>query len=101
MTAEDLRRYVYSRAHPGDLRQIAIGMVTTTEGFPIAHHVFAGDALDRKTVGEVVKDLRERLGLSKVTFVGDRGILRAANREAIRGAGMDYLIAHSLTRLLQ
>lgn len=34
-------------------------------------------------VEEVAKDLPERLGLSKVTFVGDRGILRAANREAI------------------
>ena len=98
VTAEDVRRYGYSRDHRGDRRQIVIGMVTTTDGIPIAHHVFAGNTLDRKTVEEVVKDLRERLGLSKVTFVGDRGILSAANREAIRGAGMDYLIAHSLRR---
>lgn len=98
VTAEDVRRYGYSRDHRGDRRQIVIGMVTTTDGIPIAHHVFAGNTLDRKTVEEVVKDLRERLGLSKVTFVGDRGILSAANREAIREAGMDYLIAHSLRR---
>jgi transposase len=98
VTAEDVRRYGYSRDHRGDRRQIVIGMVTTTDGIPIAHHVFAGNTLDRKTVEEVVKDLRERLGLSKVTFVGDRGILSAANREAIREAKMDYLIAHSLRR---
>ncbi len=98
VTAEDVRRYGYSRDHRGDRRQIVIGMVTTTDGIPIAHHLFPGNTLDRKTVEDVVKDLRERPGLSKVTFVGDRGILSAANREAIRGAGMDYLIAHSLRR---
>lgn len=98
VTAEDVRRYGYSRDHRGDRRQIVIGMVTTTDGIPIAHHLFPGNTLDRKTVEDVVKDLRERLGLSKVTFVGDRGILSAANREAIRGAGMDYLIAHALRR---
>ena len=98
VTAEDIRKYGYSRDHRRDRRQIVIGMVTTTDGIPIAHHVFAGNTLDRKTVEEVVKDLRERLGLKKVTFVGDRGILSAANREAIRGAGMDYLIAHGLRR---
>ena len=98
VTAGDIRKYGYSRDHRGDRRQIVIGMVTTTDGIPIAHHVFAGNTLDRKTVEEVVKDLRERLGLKGVTFVGDRGILSAANREAIRGAGMDYLMAHGLRR---
>ena len=98
VTAEDIRRYGYSRDHRGDRRQIVIGMVTTTDGIPIAHHVFPGNTLDRKTVESVVEDLQGRLGLRKVTFVGDRGVLSAANREAIREAKMDYLIAHGLRR---
>lgn len=98
VTAEDIRRYGYSRDHREDRRQIVIGMVTTTDGIPIAHHVFAGNTVDRKTVAAVIADLRERLGVTRVTFVGDRGILSAANREAIREAGMDYLIAHGVRR---
>ena len=98
VTEEDVRKYGYSRDHRRDRRQIVIGMVTTTDGIPIAHHVFQGNTLDRKTVEGVVKDLTERLGLSKVTFVGDRGCLSAANRGAIREAKMDYLIAHPLRR---
>jgi transposase len=39
-----------------------IGLVTTTDGIPIAQHVLPGNALDRKTVEDVGKDLRERLG---------------------------------------
>lgn len=48
-----------------------------------APHLPRQPAGPQKMVEEVAKDLPERLGLSKVTFVGDRGILRAANREAI------------------
>jgi hypothetical protein len=62
VTAEDVRRYGYSRDHRGDRQQIVIGLVTTTDGIPIAQHVLPGNALDRKTVEDVGKDLRERLG---------------------------------------
>jgi transposase len=98
ITDEDVRRYGYSRDHRKDRRQIVIGMVTTTDGIPIAHHVLAGNTLDRKSVEGVVQDLRDRLGIKGVTFVGEGGILSAPNREAIREAGMDYLIAHALRR---
>ena len=57
ITDEDVRRYGYSRDHRKDRRQIVIGMVTTTDGIPIAHHVLAGNTLDRKTVEGVVQDL--------------------------------------------
>ena len=98
IAADDIRKYGYSRDHRSDRRQIVIGMVTTTDGIPIAHHVFPGNTLDKKTVEAVVKDLTERLGLQKVTFVGDRGLLSEGVREVIRGAGMDYLLAHALRR---
>jgi len=52
--------------------------------------------LDRKTVEGVAEDLHGRLGLRKVRFVGDRGVLSAANREAIRESKTDYLIARGL-----
>ena len=76
MTEDDVRNYGYSRDHRSDRRQIVIGMVTTTDWIPIAHHVFGGNTLDRKTVQGVVKDLKERLRVSRVTFVGDRGFVR-------------------------
>ncbi len=43
-----------------------------------------------------MEDLRGRLGLRKVTFVGDRGVLSAANREGIREARIGDLIARGL-----
>jgi transposase len=52
---------------------VLIGVVMM-DGWPIAHHVFAGNRLDQTTVAEVVEDLRRRFGLQRVVFVGDRGI---------------------------
>jgi len=40
------------------------------EGWPIAHHVFAGNRLDQTTVMEVVQDLNQRFALNRVVFVG-------------------------------
>jgi hypothetical protein len=61
------------------------------DGWPIAHHVFAGNRLDQTTVGEVIEDLRQRFGLQRVVFVGDRGMVTekcgtaAPNRAGLLG----------------
>jgi len=62
------------------------------DGWPIAHHVFAGNRLDQTTVGEVVEDLRRRFGLERWFFVGDRGMVTLKNVEELRQAGQGYLV---------
>jgi hypothetical protein len=69
----ELGRFGYSRDGKPRNRQVLIGVVMM-DGWPIAHHIFAGNRLDQTTVAEVVEDLRQRFGLQRVVFVGDRGI---------------------------
>jgi transposase len=90
---EDLRRYGYSRDHRPERRQIVLGLVLSREGLPLAHHVFPGDRPDKKTVSEVVRDLKERFGIRRAVFVGDRGMLSEENLEAILDADFDYLMS--------
>lgn len=87
----ELGRFGYSRDGKPRNRQVVIGMVMM-DGWPIAHHVFAGNRLDQTTVGEVVEDLRRRLGLERVVFVGDRGMVTLKNVEQLRQAGQGYLV---------
>lgn len=61
-------------------------------GWPIAHHVFRGSARDSKTVPEVVKDLKQRFGLKRVIFVGDRGMVTTDNVERIKAPKQGYLM---------
>ena len=87
----ELGRFGYSRDGKPRNRQVVIGVVMM-EGWPIAHHVFAGNRLDQTTVGEVVEDLRRRFGLERVVFVGDRGMVTLKNLEQLRQAGQGYLV---------
>ena len=86
-----LGRFGYSRDGKPRHRQVLIGVVMM-DGWPIAHHVFAGNRLDQTTVGEVVEDLRQRFGLQRVVFVGDRGMVTLKNVEQLRQAGQGYLV---------
>lgn len=48
----------YSRDHRPRNRQVLVGLVMV-DGWPIAHHVFAGNWRDANTVPEVLRDLSE------------------------------------------
>ena len=54
------------------------GLLTNSEGCPVAVEVFAGNTSDPKTVAAQIEKLRERFGLQTVVLVGDRGMLTAA-----------------------
>src|SRR5260370_17707645 len=62
------------------------------DGWPVAHHVFAGNRLDQTTVLEVVKDLNQRFALNRVVFVGDRGMMTVGNVEQLRQNQQGYLL---------
>jgi transposase len=87
----ELGRFGYSRDGKPRHRQVLLGVVMM-DGWPIAHHVFAGNRLDQTTVEEVVEDLRQRFGLQRVVFVGDRGMVTLNNLEQLRQAGQGYLV---------
>jgi len=87
----ELGRFGYNRDSKPRNRQVLIGVVMM-EGWPIAHHVFAGNRLDQTTVGEVVEDLHQRFGLRRVVFVGDRGMMTLNNVARLRQAGQGYLV---------
>jgi len=54
--------------------QIVIGLLCTPEGCPVAVEVFPGNTSDPKTLQAAVTKARERFGLTRVVFVGDRGL---------------------------
>jgi transposase len=72
-------------------RQVLVGLVMI-EGWPIAHHVFAGNGRDASTVPQVLQDLQGRFGLARVIFVGDRGMMTSSNLEQLRGEGQGYVV---------
>lgn len=87
----ELGRFGYSRDSKPRNRQVLVGVVMM-EGWPIAHHVFAGNRLDQTTVPEVLEDLQRRFGLKRVVLVGDRGMVTLERLKQVREAGQGYLV---------
>ena len=92
------RAFGYSRDHRSDRPQIVIGLLCTTDGIPIAHHVFAGDTNDASTLPAVLEDLAGRFAVGRICVVADRGLISAANVEAVAAAGFDHVLATRLRR---
>ena len=86
-----LAKHGHSRDQRPRQRQVVMGLVLI-DGWPIAHHVFAGNRQDATTVKEVVADLRERFGLKRIVLVGDRGMLSEKSRQVLGKAGCGYLL---------
>ncbi|WP_321475960.1 IS1634 family transposase [uncultured Paludibaculum sp.] len=70
-----LARLGHNRDGKKGLPIIVYGLLTDSEGRPVAVDVYPGNTGDPTTVPDQVDKLRQRFGLSRVVLVGDRGML--------------------------
>jgi len=92
-----LAKYGYSRDGKPRNVQVVVGVVMVA-GWPIAHHVWAGNTRDSKTVPEVVADLSKRFAFRQVVFVGDRGMVTEKNLEILEKAEGEWGFLVGMTR---
>jgi transposase len=71
--------------------QVIVGVVMVA-GWPIAHHVWAGQTVDHRTVQEVVGDLHQRFQFHRLVFVGDRGRVTEEDVDDLTAAKHGYLV---------
>lgn len=84
----------YSRDKRPDCKQVLVGLVLDTDGFPQAHEVFDGNRPDHTTVERMLEALEARVGMQPgATVVVDRGMAYAENLQQIRAKGYHYLVA--------
>jgi transposase len=84
-------KHGYSRDGKPHNVQVIVGVVMVA-GWPIAHHVWAGNELDHGTVQRTIRDLHQRFGFNRLVFVGDRGMVTDANITAITSEKNGYLV---------
>jgi transposase len=83
----ELAAFGYSRDGKRGKRQVEYGVVATPDGLPVAIEVFPGNTADPKSFVEIVERTKSRFGLSRVVFVGDRGMITSARIAALKEAG--------------
>jgi transposase len=103
----ELVAFGYNRDKKKEHPQIVIGLICAEDGCPISVEVFKGNTKDEKTVPDKISEIKNRYGIVDAIFVGDRGMLTAANLEkcpfktitALRRDGIKHLCEEKQVQL--
>jgi transposase len=95
------RCFGYSRDKRSDCVQVAIALIVTPEGFPLAYEVMAGNTLDNTTLEGFVERIERQYGQAQRIWVMDRGIPTEAVLEKLRSRAcpLSYLVGTPKGRL--
>jgi Transposase DDE domain len=74
----------YSRDGKKGCEQIEYGVLCDPAGRPVAVRVFSGNTADPESFTEIVKVVKDKLGINKLVLVGDRGMITTARIDALR-----------------
>jgi transposase len=84
--------YGYNRDGKKGKQQIVVGLLCDEFGEPVSTEVFAGNTQDTQTFACQVRKAAERFGCGRVTFVGDRGMIKGPQIEKLP-EGFHYITA--------
>ena len=95
-THNELGNYGYNRDGKKGKMQIVIGLLCDQKGDPVSVQVFSGNTSDVTTFSDQIKKVADRFGCKRITFVGDRGMIKSGQKEELAESGFSYITA--LTR---
>jgi transposase len=89
-----LARHGYNRDGNKGLPSIVYGLLTDSQGRPVALAVYPGNTADPSTLPDQIRKLRRRFSLARVVLVGDRGLLTQARIDTLkRYPGLGWISA--------
>jgi len=91
----ELGAFGYNRDGKKGKQQIVIGLMCDGEGEPVSVDVYPGNTSDVMTFGDQVEKAVKRFDAKRVTFVGDRGMIKGPQIEEIKKENFHYISAIS------
>jgi Transposase DDE domain len=88
-----LAAFGYNRDGKAGKPQVVVGLLCDEEGGPVSTEVFAGNTPDLATLAPQIRKVARRFGCERVTFVGDRGMIKSGQITALIQAGFHYITA--------
>jgi len=94
--ADELRKPGYSKDGKPQQPQIVLGLLVTTDGFPLGYEVFPGNTFEGKTMLPVVRAFMARHRVKNLAIVADAAMLAQNLLEELRGEGLSYIVGARL-----
>ena len=100
----ELAAFGYNRDGKKGKRQMVIGLLCDEDGHPVSIEVFPGNTHDPGTFAAQLEKGKSRFGVTEITFVGDRGMIKGQQVEDLTKQGFHYITAITkpqITKLLR
>ncbi|MGQ1788547.1 IS1634 family transposase, partial [Saccharicrinis sp. GN24d3] len=89
---DDYRITGFSKDGKHQQPQIMIGLLVSSQGFPIGYKIFEGNTSETKTLIPVLETFQEKFSLDKPIIVADAALLSQKNIDALNEHGYQYIL---------
>lgn len=89
----ELGDWGYNRDNKMGKKQVVVGLLCDETGIPVSVEVFPGNTRDFDTFGNQVKKAAQEFGCERVTFVGDRGMIKSKQIAELKDSEFYYITA--------
>ena len=86
---QEIGQYGKSKDHRPDLKQMVVGLALDLHGWPLCCELWPGNTADVTTLLPLVKRLRQRFGVRRVSIVADRGMISAGTMASLESEELD------------
>lgn len=96
---EALRKTGFSKDNKPQQPQIVVGLLVTSDGFPLGYALFKGNTFEGHTMIPVIENFRKKHGVQSCTVVADAAMLSLENIEELRRKKLSYIVGARVANL--
>lgn len=94
-----LRKTGFSKDQKPQQPQVVVGLLVTSDGFPLGYELFKGNTFEGHTMLPVLEHFCAKHGIAACTVVADAAMLSWKNMEALRAKGISYIVGARVANL--
>lgn len=93
---DELRARGFSKDDKSKQPQIVIGLLVTSQGFPLMHEIYKGNQFEGHTMLDMVKKFKKSHADTKPIIVADAAMLSRKNMQSLEEDGYQYIVGARL-----
>ena len=93
---DDYRVTGFSKDGKHQQPQIMIGLLVSSQGYPIGYQIFEGNTSETKTLIPVLETFQKKFELEKPIIIADAALLSEKNLDALRNGNYEYILGGRL-----
>lgn len=94
--SDGIRAFGFSKDCKFGEVQVVLSLLSDEKGNPLAYELFPGNTFEGSTFMDCLISLKAKYKIKKATIVADRGMYSAANLQAVKDMGYDYIVGTKL-----